>query len=272
MNHYDTLEVSPKASPEVIRAAYKSLMQHHHPDKTDNAPESAARAPLIAQAYAVLSDPARRAEYDAHLGESVAPQWSAARAQTRARPVAQSWRSWYGMALVVVIVVAGAALLLKSPAPSAKRQTQASASAPAVRAPTTQASDGTPTTATRVPQESPAQLQARTVSAYLTSLSIELDSPQPGQNPRKLLLPDLALRLPPAHADAWREILQRQRGPVIQALLPRLAQAQYEQLVQPQGERYLTQLIANAITQAAGLDAGVQPGLEVLLAQSYTVR
>jgi len=30
---YDVLQVSPDASPEVIRAAYKSLLHQHHPDK-----------------------------------------------------------------------------------------------------------------------------------------------------------------------------------------------------------------------------------------------
>ena len=32
-SHYDILEVSHTASPEVIRAAYRSLMQRYHPDK-----------------------------------------------------------------------------------------------------------------------------------------------------------------------------------------------------------------------------------------------
>lgn len=67
LTHYDILEVSSKASIEVIRAAYKSLMQRYHPDKNTNQIESTARASAIAQAYDVLSDPQRRLVYDATL-------------------------------------------------------------------------------------------------------------------------------------------------------------------------------------------------------------
>ena len=67
MNHYDTLEVSPNASPEVIRAAYKSLIQRFHPDKHPGNQAVAARATAIAQAYEVLSDAAQRAEYNISL-------------------------------------------------------------------------------------------------------------------------------------------------------------------------------------------------------------
>ncbi|WP_413500648.1 J domain-containing protein [Psychrobacter maritimus] len=34
--HYDTLMVSRNASPEVIRAAFKSLSQKYHPDKNNH--------------------------------------------------------------------------------------------------------------------------------------------------------------------------------------------------------------------------------------------
>jgi curved DNA-binding protein CbpA len=56
-NHYDTLEVHPRASQEVIRAAYRSLMQRYHPDRNPGDVAAAARAASIAQAYDVLSDP-----------------------------------------------------------------------------------------------------------------------------------------------------------------------------------------------------------------------
>lgn len=60
--HYDTLEVHPAASPEVIVAAYKALMKKHHPDKKVTV-GGVARA--LNEAYEVLSDPAKRAAYDA---------------------------------------------------------------------------------------------------------------------------------------------------------------------------------------------------------------
>lgn len=67
-NLYRILHVQPEAPPEVIRASYRTLMStlRVHPDLGgDN--EAAAR---INEAYAVLSDPVRRAAYDRQLRES----------------------------------------------------------------------------------------------------------------------------------------------------------------------------------------------------------
>lgn len=61
---YDTLEVSSRACPQVIRAAYRCLAQCHHPDKQAGSQAASERQALINQAYAVLSDPARRQRYD----------------------------------------------------------------------------------------------------------------------------------------------------------------------------------------------------------------
>ena len=73
MNHYDTLEVSARASPEVLRAAYRSLIQRFHPDRRPDDPEAATRAAAITEAYDVLSDPVRRAAYDEWLAAQQAP-------------------------------------------------------------------------------------------------------------------------------------------------------------------------------------------------------
>lgn len=48
----------------MIRAAYRALMRHYHPD-TNPDPDAQARAREITAAYAQLRDPAVRAEYDA---------------------------------------------------------------------------------------------------------------------------------------------------------------------------------------------------------------
>lgn len=71
MDHYETLEVSRNASPAVIRAAYKSLMQRLHPDKHPSDQAADERAALVARAYEVLSDADRRAAYDRELRSSV---------------------------------------------------------------------------------------------------------------------------------------------------------------------------------------------------------
>ncbi|MGI9146339.1 MAG: J domain-containing protein [Chloroflexota bacterium] len=61
---YRTLQVAPGADLETIRAAYRRLARLYHPDLNPR-PEAAARMRAINAAYAVLSDPARRATYDA---------------------------------------------------------------------------------------------------------------------------------------------------------------------------------------------------------------
>lgn len=65
---YDTLEVSPRACPQVIRAAYRSLAQCNHPDKQAGSDAASERQARINHAYAVLSDPAQRLRYDQTIG------------------------------------------------------------------------------------------------------------------------------------------------------------------------------------------------------------
>lgn len=66
--HYDNLYVGEKATPEVIKAAYKALAQKWHPDKN---PDQRAKAEryfrIINRAFEVLSDPEKRAAYDLWL-------------------------------------------------------------------------------------------------------------------------------------------------------------------------------------------------------------
>ncbi|AEG92749.1 J domain-containing protein [Ramlibacter tataouinensis] len=62
---YDALHVLPTASTEEVRRAWRALVQQHHPDRRGRAAGNEARIALINQAYEVLSDPHRRAEYDA---------------------------------------------------------------------------------------------------------------------------------------------------------------------------------------------------------------
>lgn len=62
-DYYATLGLTPSADPVVIRAAYRALAQRYHPDKAGSSADS-ARMAQINEAYGVLSDPHKRAEYD----------------------------------------------------------------------------------------------------------------------------------------------------------------------------------------------------------------
>lgn len=75
--HYDNLHVNEKASPEVIRAAYKALAQKWHPDRNpDNKARATRNFQIISRAYEVLSDPAARAEYDEEIARERASSTS----------------------------------------------------------------------------------------------------------------------------------------------------------------------------------------------------
>ncbi|HEX8533023.1 MAG TPA: DnaJ domain-containing protein [Allosphingosinicella sp.] len=64
---YAILNVAPDADPAVVEAAYKALMKKYHPDVRSEDPESSRRmAAEINEAFHILKDPAKRAEYDTH--------------------------------------------------------------------------------------------------------------------------------------------------------------------------------------------------------------
>lgn len=70
-NLYDILEVSSKASPEVIEKAYKVLVKKYHPDiqTPENRLKSEEMMKKINDAYDILSDESKRAEYDEKLNQ-----------------------------------------------------------------------------------------------------------------------------------------------------------------------------------------------------------
>lgn len=65
-DHYETLEVSPRASLEVIEAAYRVLAKRHHPDRAEAAgrAEAEERMRCLNEARDTLRDPISRREYD----------------------------------------------------------------------------------------------------------------------------------------------------------------------------------------------------------------
>ncbi|WP_279426335.1 J domain-containing protein [Anaeromyxobacter terrae] len=63
-DYYEVLGVARDAGEAAIKDAFRRLALQYHPDR-NKAPEAEERFKEIAEAYAVLSDPRKRADYDA---------------------------------------------------------------------------------------------------------------------------------------------------------------------------------------------------------------
>lgn len=61
---YAVLEVDAHASTDDLKKAYRRLARQYHPDANPGDPSAEARFKEVSQAYEILSDPERRANYD----------------------------------------------------------------------------------------------------------------------------------------------------------------------------------------------------------------
>jgi molecular chaperone DnaJ len=64
-DYYEVLGVVPDADAQTIKAAFHRQARRYHPDRSTE-PGAEERFKQVAEAYAVLSDPAKRADYDTH--------------------------------------------------------------------------------------------------------------------------------------------------------------------------------------------------------------
>ena len=69
-NLYNILGVSPNATNDEIKKAYRSLAMRHHPDRNTH-PGSESRFNAIKTAYELLSDPQKRTEYNQTLNNRI---------------------------------------------------------------------------------------------------------------------------------------------------------------------------------------------------------
>lgn len=63
-DYYDVLGVSKTATADEIKKAYRKLARQYHPDVNKDNPEAAEKFKEVSEAYSVLSDEQKRAQYD----------------------------------------------------------------------------------------------------------------------------------------------------------------------------------------------------------------
>lgn len=63
-NYYEALNLDKTATPEEIKKSYRKLARKYHPDINPNNKEAENKFKEISEAYAVLSDPEKRKQYD----------------------------------------------------------------------------------------------------------------------------------------------------------------------------------------------------------------
>jgi len=76
-DYYAALGVSPTSSPEEIAQAYHRRAREHHPDLHPDDAEADQRFKALNSAYQTLSDPQRRAQYDAQYDQRRQPNTTA---------------------------------------------------------------------------------------------------------------------------------------------------------------------------------------------------
>lgn len=89
-DHYEVLQVSPRADQETISRVFRLLAKRYHPDNVESG--DADRFKQVMQAFDVLSQPATRAEYDAGYEQLRENRWRIFDQKTSASDVAADRR------------------------------------------------------------------------------------------------------------------------------------------------------------------------------------
>ncbi|HUQ97857.1 MAG TPA: DnaJ domain-containing protein [Gemmatimonadaceae bacterium] len=72
-DYYEVLQVSPRADRETIERVFRHLAHRYHPDNLESG--NADRFSELVNAYGVLSDAGRRAQYDVQYEEQRQQRW-----------------------------------------------------------------------------------------------------------------------------------------------------------------------------------------------------
>jgi curved DNA-binding protein CbpA len=270
MNHYDVLEVSQKASPEVIKAAYKSLMQRYHPDKNPDNKDAAARSGLITLAYDVLSDATRRTVYDISISPVpetyvvTHPRRGSLTRTPKNRPDESNrggkhplFHLW--MLVVITIIFSGwiSLYLLKKRPPNDLPLTAPNLALSAIEDKATSSQNETAVeTYDQKQKVEDASLTVRLPSALIVSLkdssALQDASPSlPSRRPSVLAIPTLLIHIGSSDSSGVIRLLEHNKLSIHKKLEERLADANPDELVKTSGELYLRKFILDAVQDIA---------------------
>jgi curved DNA-binding protein CbpA len=73
VDFYELLQISPNAEPETIHRVYRLLAQRYHPDNRETG--NAQKFRHLHDAYVILTDPAKRAQYDVAHEKQRSDRW-----------------------------------------------------------------------------------------------------------------------------------------------------------------------------------------------------
>lgn len=286
MNYYELLEVSQNASPEVLKAAYKSLMQRYHPDRNPGNAEAARRSALVVQAYEVLSDSSTRAAYDIELKARLANLISVRdKARDVLAPVSRDKREsevhWY-LWLLAASIFLGLWLVLS---PSEKQRStgiEPKAAGPLLfghqsASPQNKASEHTTAVA------------AKTIPDFIKDLTVSLEAssesnPSPVDSGHVLSIQTVGVVVGNHNPDRFISFMESNKDHISRKLAEKLAGTRYEMLIKHDGDQYLKQTILDSIGEITGtnrLEYFSSPddgppahygAVDILLPDSFTVK
>jgi curved DNA-binding protein CbpA len=287
MNYYEILEVSPNASKEVLKAAYKSLMQRYHPDRNPDNAAAAAHSVLMVQAYEVLSDANKRAAYDMELKRQL-ESLNNIRGRTRdvlaSAALADTERKshWFLWLLIVLSVLFFWYLL----SPAAKQKS----AAPGLKETGSLLGGRQSKILQNDAGAGPAAAVTRTIPIFLKDISVNLEDPA-GSTPsalddarQVLSIQTLGVVVGTFDPDKFISFLEKNKEFIGRKLAEKLVSAKYEVLIRHDGDRYLKQFILDAlgeITDTNRFEGYPSPGTEtpahygvvdILLPDSFTVK
>jgi len=287
MNYYEILEVSQNASQEVIKAAYRSLMQRFHPDRNPGNAEAAKRALMVGCAYELLSDPDKRVAYDIELKQLLSVHSIDIRDKSRdilSRQVKvdkDNESFWYLWPLIALIIFSGWFILSlskkeQSPESELKEIRQSFAGNQL----TNKQMQAKMNRIDQIFREHPEILEeesrarakevsARTIPKFISNLTVNLRDPDrssvgsaekskdvSGKSPEDaghvLSIPVLGATVGTFDSEKFMLHLEKNNEYISQKLAEKLVNASYEELVNVEGKLYLKKVILDSIGEITG--------------------